>query len=80
MEDIRKGTCRKALTRYTNIFNELSIIDEVIVRGEQILIPEDMQEDVIKLAHEGHTLGHEKTIRLLRESCWFPAMGETSWG
>ena len=76
MEDIRKGTCRKALTRYTKIFNELSIIDEVIVRGEQILIPEDMQEDVIKLAHEGHTLGHEKTIRLLRESCWFPAMGE----
>ena len=75
-EDIQTGKCRKALTKYTKIFEELMLVRGVIVRGEQLIIPEELQQDVIQLAHEGHTLGYEKTLGLLRESCWFPGMGD----
>ena len=73
-EDIQAGYCHKALTKYTKIFEELMLVKDVIVRGEQLVIPEELQPDVIQLVHEGHTLGYEKTLGLLRESCLFPGM------
>ena len=73
MEDIQKGYCRKSLTRYTQIFDELAIVDGMVVRGEQLVIPEELQAIVVQLAHEGHP-GFEKTLGLLRDSNWFPGM------
>ena len=75
-EDIQKGNCRKALRKYSKLFEELMLVKGVIVRGEQLVIPKELQHDVIQFAHEGNTLGYEKTLALLRESCWFPRMGE----
>ena len=46
-EDIQTGKCRKALTKYTKIFEELTLVKGVIVRGEQLVIPEELQQDVI---------------------------------
>ena len=74
-EDIQRGVCRNALSRYQHVFPELSVIDGMIVRGEQLVIPEDLQVAVVQLAHEGH-LGYDKTIGTLRESVWFPGMGK----
>ena len=73
MEDITKGVCRNSLTRFTQVFDELTIIDSMVVRGDQLVIPEELQPIVVQLAHEGHS-GFEKTLGLLRESNWFPGM------
>ena len=73
-EDIQTGACRKALTGYINVFEELSLVDGLVVRGDhQLVIPEELQPLVVQLAHEGH-MGVDKTLGLLRESCWFPGM------
>ena len=74
-EDLRAGRCRNGLTRFTKVFPELMEEDGIIMRGEQIVIPRELQATVVHLAHEGH-LGQDKTLGLLRETCWFPGMGD----
>ena len=54
MEDIMLGKCRPELHRYQQVFAELTIVDGLVVRGEQIIIPQALQGEVIQLAHEGH--------------------------
>lgn len=60
-EDISIGKCRPALHSYQQIFEELTEVDGLMVRGEQVLIPQALQEEVIPLAHEGHQ-GQDKTL------------------
>ena len=67
------NSCRNSLTAFQKIFNECYYIDDVVMRGKQIIIPQSLQSEVIGLAHEGH-LGGTKTLNLLRQSCWFPKM------
>ena len=45
----------------------------VILRHRQIVVPENLHQTVIDLAHEGHQ-GIEKTKSLLREKVWFPGI------
>jgi hypothetical protein len=52
---------------------ELSYESGIIMRGERILIPEELQAEVIQIAHESH-LGRVKTIGLINESMWFPGL------
>ena len=77
IEDIRAGQCRKGLTRFIKVFDDLAVVDGLVLRGEQLLIPEELQVTAVQLAHEGHVLGHDKTLGLLRETCWFPGMADT---
>jgi hypothetical protein len=74
MEDIQEGTCRKALHRFDKVFEELATVDGIVMRGDQLIIPGQLQAQVVELAHEGH-MGQEKTLQLLRQYAWFPNMG-----
>ena len=75
MEDVKTGRCRNGLTRYTKVFFKLTEGEGIIRRGEQMVIPRELQATVVHLAQEGH-LGQDKTLGLLRETCWFPGMGD----
>ena len=75
LEDIGRGVCRKTLTRYSQVFEELTAVDGMVVRGDQLVIPAELEPVVVQLAHETHQ-GFEKTLNLLRESNWFPGMSE----
>ena len=66
-------SCRKKLPEFHGIFKELSEIDGLVVRGHQIVVPKTLQADSIGLAHEGHQFC-DKTLQLLRQTCWFPRM------
>ena len=68
-----KSDCKKHLKPCYGIFDELTEVDGIILRGSQIVIPESLQTDIIGLAHEGHQYS-EKTLQLLRQTCWFPGM------
>ena len=77
MEDITagQGRTREGLVGFTKVFEELSVVEGVVMRGEhQLIIPDELQASVVQLAHEGH-LGADNTLGLLREHCWFPGMG-----
>ena len=65
--------CQKDLPAYSGIFNELTLFNGMILRGEQVIIPPSLYSEVTSLAHEGHQ-GADKTLKLLRETCWFPGM------
>ena len=73
LESRDKSKCKKELPEYAGVFEELSNIDGIIVRGNQILIPNSLRADAIGLAHEGHQYA-EKTLNLLRQTSWFPKM------
>ena len=57
------------------MFEELTVAEGVLLRGEKLVIPRKLQANVIALAHEAHGLGESKTVRLLRERVWFPRLG-----
>ena len=58
---------------YTNVKEELSLRDGVILRGRRLVLPQSLQREAVELAHAGHQ-GMVKTKRLLREKLWFPSI------
>ena len=70
-EDIQTGNCRNGLVKYKQVFDELSVVDGLVMRGERLVVPKELRPIVVMLAHEGH-LGQDKTLGLLRETTWFP--------
>ena len=42
-------------------------MDGLVVRGEQLIIPLELQGEVIQLAHKGHQ-GQDKTLQRMRLS------------
>ena len=58
---------------YTNVRDELSVCDDLVLRGIRLVLPKSLQHQAIELAHTGHQ-GIVKTKRLLREKVWFPSI------
>jgi hypothetical protein len=52
---------------YTNVKDELSVFDGLIIRGTRLVLPKSLQHQAVELAHTGHQ-GIVKTKRLLREN------------
>ena len=72
---IGKGHCPDSteLAPYRQVFTELWAIDGILMRNDQIVIPKSLRARVVESAHQGHQ--HvEKTMKLLRQTCWFPQM------
>ena len=65
------------LRGYHKLFSELSVINDVIHRGDQMLLPESLREEAISLAHEGSHPGQDAVKRRLRAHFWFPGMDST---
>ena len=61
------------LKPYKLIATEMSIIDGVILRGNKIVVPESVQQQIIKLSHEGHQ-GIVRCKQYVRSKVWFPGI------
>ena len=75
-EDIIKGRLRKELEDkgFKECFQELSVQEGVLMRGDKVVIPDTLRVDTLDAAHLGHP-GRESMTRQLRTSCWWPKMG-----
>ena len=62
------------LQEYYRLFSELSIENDVILRGDQMLLLKSLQLEAISLAHEGSHPGQDAIKRHLRAHFWFPGM------
>lgn len=61
---------------FKTLKDQLSIsTNGLIIKDRQLIIPDKLQECVIKTAHEGH-IGIAKTKALLREHVWFPNLNK----
>ena len=58
---------------YISIWNELSVVDDILLRGSRIIIPTSLRKKIGKIGHEGD-LGIVKTKGLLRTCVWFPKL------
>ena len=73
---IEQGTWTRAhsnLTPYFQIRTELSVINDIVLRGTRIVVPKVLRERTLKIAHEGHQ-GIVKTKQLLRTKVWWPGI------
>ena len=65
------------LRKYSNVFNELAVVDGLVLRGERIVVPQTLREAMVEIAHEGHQR-IVRTKQLLRAHVWFPGMDQWS--
>ena len=64
--------CPSSIREYWN-FNELSIENELVMKGCRIVIPHDLRTELLKVLHVGHT-GVEKTPRRARDIVFWPGL------
>lgn len=53
--------------------DELAVMDEVVFKGDRVVIPKAMQSDILKIIHESH-LGIVKCKQLARDIVYWPGM------
>ena len=70
-----KEANQSELNLFKRVKDELTVNDEltIVLKGSRIVIPEQLCEKAVSLAHEGHQ-GLVKTKQLLREKVWFPGI------
>ena len=73
LNDWRKLDCKS----YLPVRNELTTIGFIVLRGTRIVIPSELREHVLKLAHEGHP-GIVMMKKRLRSKVWWPGIDKDS--
>ena len=64
---------RSSVKAFKDVKEELTAVNNILLRGSRIVIPQSLHQAVINLAHQGHQ-GMSKTKALLRSKVWFPGM------
>lgn len=57
--------CNPLVIAYWNFREDLSVLDEVILKGEKIVIPKVLRSQTLDALHPGH-LGVEKCLKRTR--------------
>ena len=58
-----------------DMYPQLCVVDDVICRGNRVVMPASLQKDVVRLSHQGHQ-GISKTKAFLRTFCWYPGIDQ----
>ena len=66
----KKNDCPRP---YRMVRQELSVCDDMLLRGNRLVVPENLGGKVLDLAHEGHQ-GVVRTKQKLRGSVWWPGV------
>ena len=61
------------LPHYLGVNDELCVLGYLVLRGDRLVIPQSMRDDVLRLAYEGHQ-GIVKTKNRLGAKVWWPKM------
>ena len=75
LQDVRKGQLRKEqkLSRYKDVFHQLSCKEGVILRDSRLIIPAALRPDILGAAHKGHP-ARDAMMRQLRQTVWWPGI------
>ena len=68
--------CDPELQPYFNRRNELTIEENCLLKGMQVIVPPDLQQTMVKLLHETHS-GVVKMKALARSYVWWPEIDKT---
>lgn len=70
--DSRKE-CPASIVEYWNHRDELSVSDDIIFRGQKIVIPSSLRLEMTKSVHDSH-MGVEKSLQRARDIMFWPRM------
>ena len=70
-----KSDCPLQVQDYWTYRTELSVVDDIVFKGNTFVIPSSMRKDMLRKIHEGH-LGEEKCKRRAREVMYWPRMNQ----
>ena len=62
-----------AASPYKLLWDEVTVVGRLVIRGMRIVVPSSLRDRVLELAHEGHQ-GIVKTKDRLRSKVWWPSM------
>ena len=68
-----RSDCDPAVTMFWNHRDELSFENDLIFRGQTLVIPKSLQPELIKQVHTGH-LGVTKTVQRAKDCLFWPGM------
>ena len=69
----KRCQCHSTVTDFWNYRDELTVIDDIVLKGERIVIPKALRQDMLKCIHNGH-MGMEKCKRRARDILFWPGM------
>ncbi|XP_055714344.1 uncharacterized protein K02A2.6-like [Phlebotomus papatasi] len=64
---------RPEVKKYQPFVMELGQVGDIVVRGNKFVVPFDLRQRMLELAHEGHP-GETTMKRRLRDRVWWPGM------
>ena len=68
-----RSECPKAKLEYWNHRDELSFADDLIFRGQTILIPKSLGHEMIRAVHSSH-MNVQKTLQRAKDALFWPGM------
>ncbi|MEW8546431.1 MAG: RNase H-like domain-containing protein, partial [Candidatus Thiodiazotropha sp.] len=70
-----RSACNSVVSEYWNHRDELSVEQDLIFRGQKIVIPKTLREDMLCQVHTGH-LGVTKTLERAKDNIFWPGMSK----
>ena len=75
VHDVKKKDFPPEIRHFMSIFNEISISEDVLLRGTRIIVPKSMQKEMLVKIHKGHQ-GLVKCQRLAGSAIWWPEINK----
>ena len=69
----RRRDCTAELQPYYSCREELSLVGDLVVRGQRVVVPETLRSKMVALAHEAHQ-GIVRSKQRARDVNWWPKM------
>ncbi|KAK0137820.1 hypothetical protein N1851_025993 [Merluccius polli] len=70
-----KSDCPLRVQDYWTYRTELSVVDDIVFKGNKFVIPSSMRKDMLRKIHEGH-MGEETCKGKPREVMYWPRMNQ----
>ena len=68
-----KASLPVCLTPYWSVRDELSLVDSIVYRGLQVVVPPTLRSSMLKMIHASH-MGVDNNYRMCRDILHWPAM------
>ena len=69
----RQSQLPAELRPYHAVKDELTMYNDLLYRGERLVVPQSLQQRIVALAHEQHQ-GIVRSKQLIRQSYWWPGL------
>ena len=65
--------CPPTIIEYWNYRDELSVTNDLILKGEKIVVPNSLRQEILETLHTGH-MGIEKCLKRARAAIFWPKL------